>query len=123
MKMTGAGRLRLLLAGFASLAAPWARPADVSVYLVKKGLEYTQTDSGVPSLNATNSNAFEAEVVMSGVNTVTNAAVQPPGGVPLQPLALSTGNKWDYKHKYNSFTKLDQHFPNGTYVFQIFGSI
>lgn len=103
----------------ASNAVPSGFGADVSLYLVKKGLEYTQTDSNTPSLNATNSNAFEADVVMSGANTVTNAAVQPPGGVPLQPLALSTGNTWNYKHKYNSLAKLDQHYPDGSYVFQI----
>jgi hypothetical protein len=98
-----------------------ARPADVSVYLVKKGLEYTQTDSSFPSVNATNGDAFEAEVVMSGAGTVTGASVQPPGGVPLQPLALSTGNKWDYKKKYNTLSKLDQKYPNGNYVFLITG--
>jgi hypothetical protein len=111
--------LWLSVAGWQS-AHP-SRASDVSAYLVKKGLEFTQSDSGIPSLNATNSNAFEATVVMNGPGTVTNAAVQPPGAVPLQPLALSTGNKWDYKHKYNSLTKLDQHFPNGSYVFQISG--
>lgn len=95
--------------------------SDVLVYQVRKGLEYTQVDANVPSLDPTNSNAFEATVVMSGPGTVTNAAVQPPGALPVQPLALSTGNKWDYKHKYNTLAKLDQHFPNGSYTFQIAG--
>lgn len=95
--------------------------SDVLVYQVRKGLEYTQVDANVPSLNATNSNAFEATVVMSGPGAVTSAAVQPPGALPVQPLALSTGNKWDYKHKYNTLAKLDQHFPNGSYTFQIAG--
>ncbi len=109
----------LVLATF--LGPQIARSTDVSTYLVKKGFEYTQTDSSFPTVNATNGDAFEAEVVMSGVNTVTGASVQPPGGVPLQPLALSTGNKWDYKHKYNSLSKLDQHYPNGNYLFLITG--
>jgi hypothetical protein len=77
-------------------AALWASASDVSVYLVKKGLEYTQTDSGSPSVNPTNRCAFEVDVVMAGVNTVKSASVHPPG-VPFAQLALSTGNKWSYR--------------------------
>jgi hypothetical protein len=114
--------LRFMFFGLAAFQAGQSGfSSDVSVYSVRKGLEYTQVDSGTPSLNATNSNAFEATVGMSGPTTVTNAAVQPPGGVPLQPLVLSTGSKWDYKKKYNSLAKLDQHYPDGTYTFQIAG--
>lgn len=94
--------------------------ADVSVWLVKKGLEYTQASSGAPVVNGTNGYAFEADVVMATDGSVTGASLQPPAGLPLQALSLSSSqSKWELKHKYNSQTKLDQHYPDGGYTFSI----
>jgi hypothetical protein len=93
--------------------------ADVSLWQATKGFEYTQTDGGVPTLNATNGCGFEADVVMSTNTSVTAATVQPPGGLP-QTLTLSaSGTKLSFKHKYNSLTRLNQHYANGAYAFHI----
>src|SRR5438105_4870231 len=103
-------------------ASQIALAIDVSVYTVKKGFEFTQADSNLPTLNSTNGYAFAAEVDMPANNTVTNASVQPPAGLPAQPLTLSASqNKMDYKKKYNTLTALNTHYPEGAYTLTIYG--
>lgn len=109
------------------LLALTARPlalqaADAAFFDVTKGTEYTQTGSGVPTLNGTNGWAFEAEVLMSANNSVTNAVVQSPAAVPPYPLTLSASqSKRTYKHKYNTVTKLNANDPSGAYLMTMQG--
>lgn len=99
-----------------------ASAVDVTVYLVKKGLEYVQTDENAPAVNTTNGYGFAAEVDLSSNGSVTNASIQPPAGLPVQSLVLSASqNRWDFKKKYSSLTSLNSHYPDGGYTFQIFG--
>ena len=51
------------------------RGADVSLYLVKKGILYTQADAGWPTADATNGYAFQANVYEAVPNSVTNDLV------------------------------------------------
>jgi hypothetical protein len=95
--------------------------ADASLYLVEKGFEFTQTDSNLPTINATNGFGFNAEVAMSVNNSVTNATVQPQGGVAQVLVPSAAQNKLDYKHKYNTLLALNAHYPDGAYIVSIFG--
>lgn len=46
------GFVKFLVLGFAGLqVSPAVLASDVSVYTVRKGLEYTQSDAGIPSLH------------------------------------------------------------------------
>src|SRR5713226_7258641 len=51
------------------------RGADVTLYLVKKGIRYTQSDAGWPTADATNGYAFQADVYEAVPNSVTNDLV------------------------------------------------
>jgi hypothetical protein len=108
-----------------ALASPQARPvacaADAAFYLLKKGLEYSQSDPGAPVVNAANGYAFEADVLMFDINTVTNASIQPPAPAAAQSLTSASDTKLELKHKYDSLSKLDSHYTNGVYVFAING--
>src|SRR4051794_11074149 len=113
------------LVAWLALAAPQAGPvagaADTTFYLLKKGMEYSQSDVGPPVVNAANGYAFEADVLMSGINTVTNASLQPPSPASIQAFTSASDTKLELKHKYDSLGKLDSHYTNGVYVFTING--
>jgi len=74
-------------------------------------------------IKTTNGFAFEADVLMSTNNAVASASIQPPAPEPLQSLTNSgSATTLDLKHKYNTLSKLDQHYTNGTYTFTINGA-
>src|SRR5215467_7897698 len=107
MKCLCLGRLAVGLTVGLTLAATLNRAlaTDVSVYLVRKGFEFSQSDANAPSINSSNGYAFAAQVDMPANNTVTNAWVLPPAGLPAQSLSLSgSQNKMDFKKKYNTLT-------------------
>jgi hypothetical protein len=94
--------------------------ADVSLYLVERGLEYIQTNANPPTVNVTNGYGFAAEVDLTTPGVVTNASILPPLGVPSQTLSVSSsGNKRDYSKKYNTLASLLTHYPDGDYTFTI----
>lgn len=114
-------RLLLLCVGLLPMVGA-AAAADVTVYLVKKGMEYVQADANAPTVNTTNGYGFAAEVDLSSNGSVTNVSIQLPAGLPAQSLALSASQtRWDFKKKYSSLTSLNSHYPDGGYMYQIFG--
>jgi hypothetical protein len=103
------------------------RGADVSLYLVKKGILYTQADAGWPTADATNGYAFQANVYEAVPNSVTNDLVvtnfciEGPGPVYYRDLPYydSYEHRWETYASLDSLTKFDLQFPDGTYRFTI----
>ena len=120
--MLGAVRLApvaglLLFVPFPGFSA--TQPADVSFYLVEKGIELNQTNSDQPFPQLINGYVSEALVECSNSNTVTNATVKPPTGV-VQTLTAQPGNQeFRYRKKDDSLGQLNAVFPSGTYTLSI----
>src|ERR1051325_217112 len=89
-----------------------ARPSDVTVYSVTKGIYAEQTNPGAATVLTNNGYVFEANVFLSATGTVQNASVQAPGGAG-QPLPLDDPQQFQLRDKYNTRAKLDSHYPNG----------
>jgi hypothetical protein len=93
--------------------APAVQGADVSIYTVKKGFQYAQTNSGPPVAGTTNSFVFEADVNTILGNVVSSATVLPPGGTNQALVEQPSQNQFQLRHKYNSLTTLNTHYPDG----------
>ncbi len=101
--------------------APAVQGADVSIYTVKKGIQYAQTGSGIPVAGTNNSYVFEADVFTFLPNEATSAAVllPPPIGTNQALVEQPSQNQFQLRHKYNTQTALDNHYPDGNYVMGI----
>ncbi len=95
-----------------------AAASDVTTYLVEKGIDFTQTSTGIATPDTNNGYILEASLKCAA-NTVTSASVQPPGLLPLS-LAAQPGNaEFKYRKEYDSLSKLNKHAPSGRYFFSI----
>ena len=103
------------------------RGADVALYLVKKGILYTQADAGWPTADATNGYAFQADVYEAVPNSVTNdlvvtnVCIEGPGPIFYRDLPYydSFEHRWETYASLDSLTKFDLRYPDGTYQFTI----
>src|SRR5712691_11237278 len=102
-------------------AAPAVQGADVSIYTVKKGIQYAQTGSDPPVAGTNNSYVFEADVFTVLPNEVTSATVllPPPIGTNQTLTEQASQNQFQLRHKYNTQTALNTHYPDGNYVMGI----
>src|SRR5258708_33475664 len=95
--------------------------ADVSIYTVKKGIQYAQTGSGDPVAGTNNSYVFEADVNSILGNVVSSAMVllPPPIGTNQALVEQPSQNQFQLRHKYNTQATLNTHYPDGNYVMGI----
>lgn len=94
----------------------WA--GDLLDYSISKGLDYTQTSSGVGTIDASNGYIFRALVDGTQPGFVTAASVRPPSNTP-KSLSSTDNQQFEYKKKYDTFTKLNENFASGNYVLDI----
>ncbi len=114
---TGGWRLKSfvisLLLGFWPGAPRVLHAADVSYYGVVKSIQYQQTNNTAPAPLPTNAYAFNAFVVESTNNVVTNATVTVGNNTPI-PLVESNGVAWLFQAPFNSQAALDAAYPAGS---------
>src|SRR5216684_4914424 len=101
--------------------APVVQGADVSIYTVKKGIQYAQTNSGPPVAGTNNSYVFEADVFTFLPNEVSSATVllPPPIGTNQVLVEQPSQNQFQLRHKYKTQATLNTHYPDGNYVLGI----
>ncbi len=113
-------RQRMLLICFVtlglSLTGPAGRAADVAFYGIIKSQEFVQTNAGPPVARATNGFAFNALVLASTNNVVTNATVKPANATPLRSLVTTNADQvlWRFEERFSSQANLDAAYPNGS---------
>jgi len=113
--------LFLGLAVFQAAADLWA--SDASLYLVRKGFRYAQTSSSHPSANLTNGFPFQADVYPAVQGFVTNAYVKVAGSNSFTQLGLtSSDTHYQFKNSKNSLKAMNKSFPDGNYLFAIYGA-
>jgi hypothetical protein len=96
------------------LAMPSILPAaDVSDYGVVKSIQYQQTNDLAPAPLATNAYVFNAFVVASTNNVVTNATVKVGTNAPV-PLTTTNTVYWLFQDPFNSQAALDNAYPAGS---------
>jgi hypothetical protein len=101
-------------------ASVTARAADVALYLVAKGHQYSQS-SAAPPLPKSSPYRFSALVELVSTNSVTNATVQALPSGPVIPLTLQTsgtigiGAQFSFNAKYATNSALEAAFPDGNY--------
>lgn len=87
--------------------------ADVSYYGVIKSIQYQQTNDLAPAPLATNAYAFNAFVVATTNNVVTNATVKVGSNTPI-PLTSTNTIYWQFVNAFNSQAALDAAYPAGS---------
>jgi hypothetical protein len=87
--------------------------ADVSDYGVIKSIQYLQTNDLAPAPLATNAYAFNAFVVASTNNVVSNATVKVGSNTAI-PLTSTNTVEWLFRDAYSSQTALDTAYPAGS---------
>jgi hypothetical protein len=87
--------------------------ADVSYYGVVKSIQYQQTNDLAPTPLVTNAYAFNAFVVASTNNVVTNATVRVGSNTPI-PLTSTNTVYWQFANTFNSQAALDSAYPVGS---------
>lgn len=107
----------LVIALGLEISGPMARAADVAFYGIIKSQEFVQTNAGPPVPRATNGFAFNALVLASTNNVVTNATVKPANATPLRTLVATNADTalWRFEERFNSQTSLDSAYPNGSF--------
>jgi hypothetical protein len=114
--------LSLVLALAAFQAAGSAQAADVSLYMVKKGLCYTQTKSSQPTADTSNGFPFQTDVYPMVQGLVTNAFIKVAGSNSFTPLTLtSSDTHYQFKKSKNTLKTLNKCFPDGQYLLAIYG--
>ena len=99
---------------------PALSAADVSLYTVKKGLIFTQSDAGFPTIDSVNGYAFEARAYQTVTGDITNGLVKFPNSNLWTQLTLSgSQGYWGVGHKKNKLTTLELACPDGTYQFYL----
>lgn len=108
-------RICLLSLGL-GLTGPAGRAADVSFFGIIKSQEFVQTNAGPPVARATNGFAFNALVLASTNNVVTNATVKPSNATPLRTLVTTNADNvlWRFEERFSSQAGLDSVYPNGS---------
>jgi hypothetical protein len=106
--------LSLPLAFLLSLVSPFIlAAADVSYYGVIKSVQYQQTNDLAPVPLPTNAYAFNAFVVATTNNVVTNSTVRVGGNTPV-PLTSTNTVYWQFVNAFNSQSALDAAYPAGS---------
>jgi len=103
----------------AVVESPEPSEADVAMYLVAKGQQYTQTSEAAAQLADENPYVFVAQVVESYSSAVTSATVQTPRHSTAPLTAASDVYGLEYQAGFASKTKLDSAFGTGKYQFSI----
>jgi len=117
---SSASRLALSFAVFQAAANLWA--ADVSLYMVRKGMDYAQTSSSQPSADSRNGYTLQADVYPAVQGFVTNAYVKVFGSNSFTQLELtSSETHYQFKNSKNTLKALKNSFPDGNYLFAIYG--
>lgn len=99
---------------FVCLALPMVlSAADVSYYGVIKSIQYQQTNDLAPAPLSTNGYAFNAFVVASTNNVVTNATLQVGNNTPI-PLTSTNTVYWQFANAFSSQAALDAAYPAGS---------
>jgi len=93
--------------------SPILSEADVSDYCVIKSIQYQQTNDLAPVPLATNAYVFNAFVVASTNNVVTNATVKVGNNTPI-PLTSTNTLYWLFQDPFNSQAALDTAYPAGS---------
>ncbi|MFM1769350.1 MAG: hypothetical protein RJA22_1879 [Verrucomicrobiota bacterium] len=108
-----AALVSLCLLGF--LGESSTRAADVALFSLIKSQTYQQTSAGAPVALASNAFAFNAVVLASSNNVVTNATVDPSNSTPLRQLAATDPSQvlWRFEERFNTQAALDSVYPNG----------
>lgn len=89
--------------------------ADVGLFAVLKSQQFQQTNAGAPVALATGGFAFNALVLASTNNVVTNATVDPSNATPLRQLTSDASQAlWRFEERFDSQAALDGVYPNGT---------
>ncbi|MDB6110943.1 MAG: hypothetical protein JWR69_2693 [Pedosphaera sp.] len=91
--------------------------ADVYYFGMIKSQHFVQTSAAAPILAATNAFVFNAFVVATTNNLVTNATVKPPFSTttPIRTLLLQPGGaSLQFEEHFNSQSALDTAYPTGS---------
>jgi hypothetical protein len=105
----------LLVAG---LSQNWLLASDVKTYVIEKGIQFIQTDTGTPLADSNNGVIFDTTVKATDSNLVTSATLLLPNGVTL-PVPQDASDEFKLKKKYNKQTTLDANFPDGQYSLSV----
>jgi hypothetical protein len=107
---------QFMLATALLMAAP-VSAADVYYYGLIKSRQFIQTSPAAPVLPATNAFVFNAFVVATNSNLVTNATVKPPypASTPMRTLRTQPGGlSLQFEERFNSQSALDAAYPTGS---------
>jgi hypothetical protein len=91
--------------------------ADVYYYGMIKSQQFVQTNTATPVLPATNALVFNAFVVATTNNLVTNATVKPPftTSTPMRTLPRQPGGaSLQFEEHFNTLQALDAAYPTGS---------
>ena len=121
VKLWPVGLSILVLSVVAGLGlVPSAAAYDFTADLLTKGQVATQTNSGLPAINAKNGYVFDAKIVLAATSTLTNGSILLPAGLGSEALISSApGNDPEFSHKVNKQSTLDKDYPDGAYTFTI----
>jgi hypothetical protein len=103
-----------VLLGFAVTGSIPVRAADVLLDAVLKVQHFQQLTSSAPTVPATNGYSFQAFVVGSTNNLVTNATVRLPSGAT-RPLLPETSINLRYEEYFNTVGALDAAYPHSSF--------
>lgn len=106
----------LFLASIVCTSAKPGLAADVAFFGIIKSQEFVQTNAGPPVARATNGFAFNAFVLASTNNVVTNATVKPSNTTPLRTLVSTNADQlvWRFEERFNNQSSLDASYPYGS---------
>ncbi len=86
-------------------------------------MDYTQTSSAQPSADTVNGFTFQADVYPAVQGLVTNAYIKVSGSNAFTQLPLtSSDSHYQFKTSKNSAKTLKKSFPDGNYLFAIYGA-
>ena len=86
-------------------------------------MDYTQTSSSQPAADSVNGYTFQADVYPAVQGFVTNAYVKVSGSNSFTELGLTSAEThYQFKNSKNSAKALKKSFPDGTYLFAIYGA-
>lgn len=105
----------LLLASIVCTSTIPGRATDVAFFGIIKSQEFVQTNAGAPVARAMSGFAFNAFVLASTNNVVTNATVKPSNTTPLRTLVSTNADQlvWRFEERFNSQSSLDATYPYG----------
>jgi hypothetical protein len=104
----------LQLVGAIFLPALPACGADVSYYAIIESQQFVQSSAAAPTLPATNAYRFDALVVASNTNSVTNATVLPPPSAPVRTLLPQPGGmELLFEERFDTLSELESAYTLG----------